>query len=132
MLDSAVLFLLGAVLIFAPHNVLAAFQFKDLPRAVDYLVTLWGCVFITIAWGYAVAATNPLRHIVWVQVGIARGTLEWVLGLVYWQTGVVTFAQAGFGIVVAAIITVAYLVAYPRKAQLAQSLQTRSVTAQKS
>lgn len=114
MLDAAILFLLGALLIFAPRQVEAAFHFSDLPPGVSYLIGLWGCVFATMAIGYVVAATDPLRHVAWVQVGIARGALECILGLVYVTRGIVTFQQAGLGIILAAVITIAYLALYPR------------------
>ena len=115
LLDAAILFLLGAVLILAPRQVEVAFQFRDLPVAVGYLIGSWGCVFATMALGYAVAAKDPLRHLIWVQVGIARGALECIFGLVYLARGIVTFQQGGFGVIVAALITLAYLVLYPRK-----------------
>lgn len=114
MLDAAVLFLLGALLICVPRGVEAAFHFQDLPLAVSYLIGLWGCVFATLGMGYLVAATNPVRHVVWVQVGIARGGLECVLGLLYLARGVVTWQQAAFGLITAAFITLAYLLLYPR------------------
>lgn len=114
MIDAAILFLLGACLIFAPRQIEAAFQFRDLPPGVSYLIGLWGCVFATMGIGYVVAATNPLRHVVWVQVGIARGALECVLGLVYLARETVTFQQAGFGIIVAGLMALAYLILYPR------------------
>jgi len=115
MVDAAVLFLLGALLIFAPAQVERAFHFKDLPPAAGYMIGLWGCVVATLGIGYAVAATDPLRHVVWVQVGIARGALECLLGIIYLARGVVTFQQAGFGIIVAGAMAVAYIVLYPRK-----------------
>ncbi len=114
MLDAAILFLLGALLICIPRQVELAFGFKDLPLAVSYLIGLWGCVFATMGFGYVIAATHPLRHLVWVQVGIARGALECLLGFVYLARGVVTWQQAAFGIIAAALITIAYLVLYPR------------------
>lgn len=114
MIDAAMLLLLGALLIFAPRQIEAAFHFKDLPAAVSYLIGLWGCVFATLGVGYGVAATDPARHVAWVQVGIARGGLECLLGLVYLARGVVTWQQAAFGIVAAGLITGAYLVLYPR------------------
>src|SRR5436190_12575342 len=114
-LDAAVLFLLGALLIFAPVQIERAFHFQDLPAAVAYLIGLWGCVFATLGIGYVIAATDPLRHVAWVQVGIARGALECVLGLVYLSRGTVTFQQAGFGVIVAGLISIAYLALYPRK-----------------
>jgi len=120
LLDAAVLLLLGLLLIFVPKQVELAFGFKDLPAGVSYILGLWGCVLGTMGAGYVVAASDPLRHRVWVQVGIARGALECVLGLVCLARGIVTFQQAGFGIVVAAIITVAYLACYPGADQTAR------------
>src|SRR5947207_8882147 len=109
-LDAAVLFLLGALLVLAPRHVEAAFHFKDMPEGVSYIIGLWGCVLVTMAIGYGVASTDPVRHVVWAQVGIARGTLECVLGAIYLAEGIVTWPQAGFGIVVAAMITLAYII----------------------
>jgi hypothetical protein len=119
--DAAVLGLMGLLLILAPKQVELAFRFKDLPEGVGYIIGLWGCVLVTMAIGYAVAATDPIRHVVWVQVGIARGTLECVLGALYLTWGIVTWQQAGFGIIIAALITLAYIVFYPRKPHTVQS-----------
>ena len=123
LLDAAVLFLLGALLIFAPVQVELAFKFKDLPPGVSYIIGLWGCVFATMGLGYAVAAANPIRHVVWVQVGIARGALECLLGLVYLARGTVTFQQAGFGIVVAGMMALGYLLLYPRPPRLVRGAE---------
>ncbi|HEX4644315.1 MAG TPA: hypothetical protein VH598_01775 [Verrucomicrobiae bacterium] len=114
LLDAAVLLLLGLLLVFAPKHIELAFGFKDLPDGVGYILGLWGCVMATMGLGYVVAATDPQRHVVWIQIGIARGALECVLGLVWLARGIVTLQQAGFGIVLAALITLAYLVCYPR------------------
>ena len=114
MVDAAVLLLLGALLIFAPRQIEAAFRFNDLPVAVSYLIGLWGCVLATLGIGYVVAATHPLRHLVWVQVGVARGGLECLLGVVYLARGVVTWPQAAFGLIAAGLMTAAYLALYPR------------------
>src|ERR1044071_5673732 len=120
-IDAAVLFLLGALLIFAPAQVERAFHFENLPPAVGYMIGLWGCVFATMGFGYLVAATNPVRHRVWIQVGIARGALECALGLIYLARGTVTFQQAGFGVIVAALISIAYVTLYPRKPRLVKA-----------
>jgi len=120
-LDAAVLFLLGLFLILAPKQVELAFHFKDLPEGVSYIIGLWGCILATMALGYAVAAMDPIRHVVWVQVGIARGALECVLGAIYLARGIVTWQQAGFGIMIAALVTVAYIVLYPRRPRVIQT-----------
>jgi len=121
MLDAAILFLLGALLILAPHLIEQAFGFSGLPSAVSYLIGLWGCLFATTAFGYVMAAADPLRHLIWIQIGIGRGALECVVGIVYLAQGIVTFRQAGLGIIVAAAMAVAYVALYPRKPRLIES-----------
>jgi hypothetical protein len=118
LVDAALLFLLGLVLVVVPTSVERAFHFQSLPPATSYLIGLWGCVLATMGVGYAFASTNPIRHRVWIQVGIFRGVLECALGCLYLARGTVTFQQAGFGIVVAGAMAVAYLVLYPRQAEL--------------
>jgi hypothetical protein len=114
-LDAAVLLLLGAVFIFCPRQVEMAFRFKDLPVGVDYILGLWGCVLVTLGMGYAVASLDPVRNLIWAQMAIARGALECLLGLAFLARGTVTCGQACFGIVLAALVSIAYLICYPRK-----------------
>jgi hypothetical protein len=114
-MDATLLFLLGALFIVVPKQVLLAFHFQNLPEGVGYLIGLWGCVFATMAIGYGIAAVDPARHVAWIQVGIARGALECVFGFVCIARGIVTWQQAGLGIIIAAAVTAAYLVLYPRK-----------------
>ncbi len=113
-LDAAVLFLLGTLLLVIPRHVLFAFGFGNLPIGVTYIVALWGCVLLTMALGYWKASADPARHLVWAQVGIARGALECAVGIVYLFRGIVTFPQAGVGIILAGLFAAAYLIYYPR------------------
>ncbi len=113
-LDAAVLFLLGTLLLVLPQYLLLAFGFADLPIGVTYIIALWGCALLTMAIGYWKASADPVRHLVWAQVGIARGALEFGLGLIYLVRGIVTFRQAGLGIILAGLFALAYLIFYPR------------------
>jgi hypothetical protein len=113
-LDAAVLFLLGTLLLVIPQHVLVAFGFVDLPIGVTYIIAFWGCCLLTMAIGYWKASADPARHLVWVQVGIARGALEFGVGIVYLLRGIVTFRQAGLGIILAGLFALAYLLFYPR------------------
>jgi hypothetical protein len=79
-----------------------------------------------MGFGYAVAAANPLRHVVWVQVGILRGACECILGAVFLARGIVTFQQVGLGIIVAALISLGYIALYPRKPRLVPASATPS------
>jgi hypothetical protein len=114
LLDAVLLFLLGALLILAPGVIEGAFQFANLPAGVNYIVGLWGCGLLTLSFGYAAAARDPLRHVAWVQVGIARGALETIVGGLYLAWGIVTIRQAGLGIAMAAFFALAYGALYPR------------------
>lgn len=116
--DAAVLLLLGLVLMAAPEQVARIFHFQNLPGGVNYLVGLWGCALLTMAGGYLVAAQNPFQHVVWVQVGIARGALECLLGVIYLARGIVIFQQAGFGIVLGGLLALGYVILYPREEPL--------------
>lgn len=113
-LDAAVLFLLGSLLLVLPRYVEVAFGFIDLPLGVTYIVALLGCVLLTMALGYWKASADPVRHLVWVQVGIARGALECAMGLVYLARGIISFRQAGVGIILSGLFALAYLIFYPR------------------
>jgi hypothetical protein len=112
--DAALLILLGAALIFMPGEVQRVFHFNDRPAAMNYILGLWGCVLASLGLGYLVAAKDPVKHLVWVQVGIVRGALECLLGLVYLTRGLVTFQQAGLGIILAGLISFGYVAFYPR------------------
>jgi hypothetical protein len=115
MADGTVLLLLGALFILIPRHVEVAFHFDNLPAGVDYLIGLWGCAMATLGLGYGIVAMDPRRHIVWVQIGIARGLLEVAYGGFCIARGIINSEQGSFGIIVAAFIAVAYLVLYPRK-----------------
>jgi|WetSurMetagenome_2_1015567.scaffolds.fasta_scaffold144764_2 hypothetical protein len=121
--DAAVLLLLGVLLILFPQRIEVAFHFKDLPGGVDYIIGLWGCALATMSIGYLTAASDPIRHVAWVQVGIARGALELVLGLICLLRGTVTFQQAGFGIIIAGLMSAGYIVLYPRKPRLVNAAE---------
>src|SRR5436853_3434797 len=114
-LDAVLLFVVGAALVFVPRQLAVVFQFRDLPHGVYYLVAMWGCVMATMGIGYAVAAQDPVRHVAWVQVGIARGALECLVGLAYVALGILTFRQAVFGILLGGLIAVLYGFLYPRE-----------------
>jgi hypothetical protein len=112
--DAALLIVLGAALILMPSEVQRIFHFNDRPAAMNYILGLWGCVLASLGLGYLVAAKDPVKNLVWVQVGIVRGALECILGLVYLARGLATFQQAGMAIVLTGLIAFGYVAFYPR------------------
>ena len=77
-----------------------------------------------MGFGYLVAATHPLRHCVWINVGIIRGALEAALGILYLARGIVTFQQAGLGTLLAGLMALAYVALYPRLPRAVASTTT--------
>lgn len=113
-MDATVLALLGLAFVCCPRVITAAFHFTDLPRAVYFLVGLWGCALATLGAGYFVAAVDPVRHRLWVCIGIARGAAEAIFGWCALSRGLVTWQQSGLSILLAAFMALAYLALYPR------------------
>lgn len=114
-MDATVLGLLGIAFVFSPTQIEAAFQFKDLPPAVNFFMGLWGCALITLGLGYGIAAADPYSHRLWVFIGILRGGLEAIFGWWCYSREMVTWKQAGLGILLPAFIAIAYAVLFPRK-----------------
>jgi hypothetical protein len=114
LLDAVVLAVLGILFIFKPHQVATYFHFADLPPSVGYLIGLWGCVMLSLAAAYAIVSRDPLQHRLWIDIAIVRALLEAILGAISIARGTVNFSQAGFGIVVAAALAIAYVILYPR------------------
>ena len=112
--DAVVLFLLGAVFIFAPGRSLSLFGFNSTPPGIAFILGVFGTVYATMGIGYVIAAQNPMRNVAWVQVAIARGAAESLFSLYCVLQGVVTSRQAGFSIVFPALIALGCLVLYPR------------------
>lgn len=112
--DAMVLLVLGCFLVFAPALIQGVFQFREMPPAVNYLLGLWGCALVSLGCGYLVAARHPVRQIIWVQIGIARGIFECAVGLIWLARGLVTWPQVGFGVVTAGLMAASYLALYPR------------------
>jgi len=115
MMDAVVLFGLGVLFIAVPRRIEAVFHFQNLPLGVDYMIGLLGCVFASLGIGYALAAVDPRRNVLWVQMGIVRAVMEVLFSACCVSRGVVTWEQASFGITVAAFIAASYAVLHPRK-----------------
>ena len=114
-MDGTVLALLGLAFICCPSQIAAAFQFKDLPPAINFLIGIWGCALLTLGFGYGFAAVDPIHHRLWITVGIMRGLLEALFGWWCLARGIVTWKQSGMTILLAAFMALAYLALYPRR-----------------
>jgi len=122
MLDAVVLAALGVLLIFEPSRLEMFFHFNDLPPTVSYLIGLWGCVMLSLAAAYALVSRDPIRHRMWIDIGIVRALIETVFGAVCLARGTVNFSQAGFGTILAASLAIVYIVLYPRPPRIIEAV----------
>jgi hypothetical protein len=76
---------------------------------------------LSLAAAYAIASRDPIRHRLWIDIGIVRALLETILGIVSIAKGTVNFSQAGFGTILAAALAIAYILLYPRPPRLVQA-----------
>ncbi len=113
LLDAAVLVALGGSFLLIPGQVALAFGFGTLPPAMHHLVGLWGCALVTLGAGTFAAALNPWRHVMIIRIGIARGALEFAVGLLHLLLGVATLRQAAPGLLAGGTVAIAYTVLYP-------------------
>jgi hypothetical protein len=114
-LDALFLAMIGFALILAPEVVRQVCHFPVFPVEVRYLLAMWGSVLATMSLGYTWAATDPVRNVSWIKVAIARGLLEFVVGLGFILTHVTTVGQAGLGTASGLLVAGLYLVLYPRE-----------------
>lgn len=113
-LDAAVLLIFGLSLMLAPARTAEAFEVALPMPSAELILGMWGAAMATLGAGYFIAAMDPQRHVVLIQIGIARGLIELGLGTGCLLRGVATWRQAGLGIVAGALVAVAYTVLYPR------------------
>ena len=115
LLDAAFLFMIGVSLILAPEIVRQVCHFPVFPVEVHYLLAMWGSVLATMSLGYLWCATDPVRNVAWIKVAIARGLLEFVVGLGFLLGHVTNLAQTGLGTGSGLLVAVLYLILYPRQ-----------------
>ncbi len=109
------LYALGFILF--PNQLLALFGVSPVPSYVLFFLVLLGNAYILAGIFVILAARDPLKHILWVQLAMAWAVLDLIASLVFIIRGNLTFLQAGNAVVVDMIMLVAFLIFYPwRKA----------------
>jgi len=111
--DGIVLGLFGLGLILTPRAMFTLFKL-DLPPAAGYIAGLWGALLLTLAAAYVMAARQPLRNLVLVQIGIVRALLETAVSLFYVGSQAITLEQAAAGIFLAVWFAIAYILLFPQ------------------
>ncbi len=114
---AAVGILFGLGFVFAPEQLCSMFGFEKAPTYVPYFLAFIGISYIVAGVFVIIAARNPLKHIMWVQLAIAWSLLDALSALYFIIRGNVNFSQAGMVPIIDVVFVVAFLALYPwRKA----------------
>ena len=108
--------LMGLAFIFFPRELGDMVGYEEGPAYVPYFLASLGGAFIAASVFFIVAARDPLKHILWVKFAILWSSLGVVLGLYSIIRDYVNFSQAGMGLIIDAVFTVAFLALYPWRA----------------
>ena len=110
---SMIVILFGLGFLFAPGKFCSMSGFENPAPYVPFFLALLGMGYIVVGFFVIVAARNPLKHIMWVQMAIVWTPLDAVVALFYIVKGNVSFSQAGAAPILHGILTVALLIFYP-------------------
>ncbi len=105
------LYALGFILF--PNQVLAVFGVGLAPSYVQFFLVLLGNAYIVSGIFVILAARDPLKHILWVQLAMAWALLDLIASLVFIIRSRLTFIQAGNAVIVDIIFLAALLIFYP-------------------
>jgi hypothetical protein len=108
--------LVGLAYIFFPNQLGEMGGFEKGPAWVVYILALVGICYIATGAFVIRAASDPLKHIMWVQFAIAVALLIVVVAAYSIMRGFVTFSQEGGPLILNAVFAVAFLVLYPWRA----------------
>ncbi len=108
-------FINGAMLLIAPDQAIALFNFPELPPEVRYIAGLLGAAYVAFSVGFVLAARDPARHITWVQAGLVVYALSLVMTIYYLLRGTISWDQATIGFIIQVVFIIAFAVLYPRK-----------------
>jgi hypothetical protein len=111
--------LFGLGFVFAPTQICSMIGFEKGPAYMPYFLAFVGISWMLAGVFVIIAARDPLKHIMWVQLAIVWSLLDALAALYFIIRGNVNFSQAGMGLILDIVFVVAFLVFYPwRKARV--------------
>lgn len=107
---------LGLLFVLAPFAADDLLRLDPAPPAwAEWLFVMMGARFLGFAYGMALAARDPERHIGWIDAMIAIQLIDWAGTLVYLANGGVTLAQVTTASVAPPVFVALLLWFHPRR-----------------
>jgi hypothetical protein len=114
---AAIGILFGLEFLFAPGLVYASTGLQEIPAGVTFFLALLGNMYIVSSFFVLLAARDPLKQILWVQMAMAGSLLDMLAALYFIFRGFIPFNQSGITVIINVILLTAFLAFYPwRKA----------------
>jgi hypothetical protein len=107
----------GLFYVISPEKFISSAGYATGSIAIPYFLTYLGVAYIAFCTCLIIAARDPLRNILWIQLAMVWSFLDVLVALSFYIRGDVSLSQAAWAFVTDGIPFVALLVFYPwRKA----------------
>lgn len=109
--------LFGLLYVISPEKTVSSAGYETGSIAIPYFLTYLGVAYIAFCVFLIIAAKDPLRNILWIQLAMVWSFLDVLVALIFYLRGDVSLSQAAWAFVTDGIPFVALMVFYPwRKA----------------
>lgn len=85
------------------------------PPWANWLLVMMGARFLGFAYGMALAARDPFRHVTWINAMIGIQAIDWLATLVHLVDGSMRLQQVGTASFMPVLFVVALLWLHPRR-----------------
>ncbi len=113
----------GLPFIVAPHLFSAVLHLSSAPNWTSWFFVMNGARFLAMGYGMFVAASDPIKHIAWINAMIVVQAFDWLGSIYSIGTGAISLAQATDTPYLPLLFIVALLVWYPRKSHISLEKQ---------
>ncbi len=108
-------FIFGGMMLIIPDQAGALFNFPEFPQEIRYTVSSLGGMFVAFSVGFVLAARDPARHRILVQVGLVGYALSLVVTIYYLLRGTIGWDIATVPFIIQLVFVIAFAVFYPRE-----------------
>jgi len=113
--------LFGLLYVISPEKTVSSAGYETGSIAIPYFLTYLGVAYLAFCVFLIVAAMDPLKNILWIQLAMVWSFLDVLVALYFYLRGDVSLSQAAWAFITDGIPFVAMLAFYPwRKAPAAK------------
>ena len=105
---------LGLIFLLIPTNYASMMGLQQAPNWVNWMFTFMSIRMIGFGAGMFIAAKDPIKNKLWIQIMIVMQAMDWLGTVFYLTAGVVTLAQVTSASFLPLIFIALLVYSYPR------------------